>query len=145
VLASTFAPSFLTGRWSHPAFGYLVAVLLQAAAVAGTALLVQLVPSFHFIAAPLILVVLLLALAMSPSVELAIAHREDVLDILMYLVIGATSSLLAGAVASAHERAVTHSERRSEHASISTTCSCRRLPPLCCCVSRSIVWNSSIH
>jgi PAS domain S-box-containing protein len=139
VLANTFAPSRLTGRWSHPAFGYLVAVLLQAVAVAGTALLVQLVPSFHFIAAPLLLVVLLvalgwgagpslgatlvgllllLALAMSPSFELAIAHRADVLDILMYLVIGATSSLLAGAVASARERAMTvqrEAERARQH------------------------------
>jgi len=139
VLANTFAPSFLTGRWSHPTFGYLVAVLLQSVTVAGTAVLVQLVPSFHFIAATLILVVLavalgwgvgpslvatlvgmllLLELAMSPSFELSIAHREDMTDILLYLVIGTTSSLLAGSVASARESAVTtrqEAERARQH------------------------------
>jgi PAS domain S-box-containing protein len=139
VLANTFAPSRLTGRWSHPAFGYLVAVLLQAATVAGTALLVQLVASFHFIAAPLLLVVLLVALgwgagpslvatlvgmllllvlAMSPFFELAIAHRENMTDILLYLVIGTISSLLAGAVAYARERAVAtrqEAERARQH------------------------------
>ncbi len=41
---------------------------------------------------------LLLALAVSPSFELSIAHSVDVLDILMYLVIGTTSSLLASSV-----------------------------------------------
>ncbi|MEO8972005.1 MAG: ATP-binding protein, partial [Ktedonobacteraceae bacterium] len=120
-------------------FGYLVAVLLQAVAVAGTALLVQFMPSFHFLAAPLILValvvalgwgavpglvatlvgmLLLLTLTVSPSFALSIAHTANVPDILMYLIIGTTSSLLVGSIARARALAVTtrqEAERACQH------------------------------
>ena len=48
LVAHTFAPPFLTGRWSHPAVGYLLAVLLQVVTVTGLVELIRLFPSFQF-------------------------------------------------------------------------------------------------
>src|SRR2546430_7463844 len=62
LVAHTFAPPFLTGRWSHPAVGYLLPVLLQGVTVTSLVELIRLLPSFQFQEAPLILVVLAVAL-----------------------------------------------------------------------------------
>src|SRR3989440_7841670 len=62
LVAHTFAPPFLTGRWSHPAVGYLLAVVLQVITVTSLVALIRLFPSFQFQEALLILVVLAVAL-----------------------------------------------------------------------------------
>ncbi len=46
--ASTFTPSWLPDRWGHPLVGYLMAVLLQAAATIVTLLLIDTVQPFLF-------------------------------------------------------------------------------------------------
>jgi hypothetical protein len=101
LVAHTFAPPFLTGRWSHPAVGYLLAVVLQVVTVTGLVELIRLFPSFQFQEALLILVVLVVALTwgagpgllatlvgavlltfllLPPVYSLKIARIEDVLD-----------------------------------------------------------------
>src|SRR5437868_11949000 len=87
LTAHTFAPSWLPGRWAHPAVGYLAAVLLQVIAVMCVVVLVRLFPSFQFQAA---LVFLLLPSVLAPIV----ARIEDVLDLLVYLCVGCAVSLL---------------------------------------------------
>src|SRR5947209_13109486 len=62
LVGHTFAPSWLTGRWAHPAVGYLAAVLLQVITVTGLTELVRLFPSFQFQEAVVILVILVVAL-----------------------------------------------------------------------------------
>src|SRR2546429_152166 len=44
LVAHTFAPPFLTGRWSHPAVGYLLAVVLQVITVTSLVALIRLFP-----------------------------------------------------------------------------------------------------
>src|SRR5256885_4981363 len=48
LVAHTFAPPFLTGRWSHPAVGYLLAVVLQVITVTSLVALIRLFPPFNF-------------------------------------------------------------------------------------------------
>src|SRR5207244_12779208 len=62
LVAHTFAPPFLNGRWSHPAVGYLLAVVLQVITVTSLVVLIRLFPSFQFQEALVILVVLVVAL-----------------------------------------------------------------------------------
>src|SRR2546429_6977735 len=62
LVAHTFAPPFLNGRCSHPAVGYLLAVVLQVITVTSLVALIRLFPSFQFQEALLILVVLVVAL-----------------------------------------------------------------------------------
>ena len=111
----TFAPSWLPGRWAHPAVGYLAAVLLQVIAVMCVVVLVRLFPSFQFQAALVILGVLVVALnwGMGPSLlatlvggallvflllppvlSPVIARIEDVLDLIVYLCVGCAVGLL---------------------------------------------------
>ena len=54
---NTFVPTWLPRRWSHPLIGYLVATLLQVAAVTVNVLLLQAFPSFRFPEALALLVV----------------------------------------------------------------------------------------
>lgn len=55
---NTFAPIWFSRSWSHPFIGYLVATLLQVAAVTVIVLLLQAFPSFHFPEAFILLVVI---------------------------------------------------------------------------------------
>src|SRR6266568_5921693 len=119
LVAHTFAPPFLTGRWSHPAVGYLLAVLLQVVTVTGLVELIRLFPSFQFQEVLLILVVLVVALTwgagpgllatlvgavlltfllLPPVFSLMIVRIEDVLDLLVYLAVGLAVSLLSSQV-----------------------------------------------
>src|SRR3989440_10835553 len=119
LVAHTFAPPFLTGRWSHPAVGYLLAVVLQVITVTSLLALIRLFPSFQFQEALLILVVLVVALTwgvgpgllatlagavlliflfLPPAFSFMIARIEDGLDLLVYLAVGLAVSLLASQV-----------------------------------------------
>src|SRR5436305_7031163 len=119
LVAHTFAPPFLTGRWSHPAVGYLLAVMLQVITVTSLVALIRLFPSFQFQEALLILVVLVVALTwgvgpgllatlagavlltllfLPPVFSLMLARIEDGLDLLVYLAVGLAVSLLASQV-----------------------------------------------
>src|SRR6266568_3904646 len=119
LVAHTFAPPFLTGRWSHPAVSYLLAVVLQVITVTSLVALIRLFPSFQFQEALLILVVLVVALTwgvgpgllatlvgavlltllfLPPVFSLMIARIEDGLDLLVYLAVGLAVSLLASQV-----------------------------------------------
>jgi len=119
LVAHTFAPPFLTGRWSHPAVSYLLAVVLQVITVTSLVALIRLFPSFQFQEALLILVVLVVALTwgvgpgllatlagvalltllfLPPVFSLVIARIEDGLDLLVYLAVGLAVSLLASQV-----------------------------------------------
>src|SRR2546423_9384455 len=119
LVAHRFAPPFLTGRWSHPAVGYLLAVVLQVITVTSLVALIRLFPSFQFQEALLILVVLVVALTwgvgpgllatllgavlltllfLPPVFSFMIARIEDGLDLLVYLAVGLAVSLLASQV-----------------------------------------------
>src|SRR5947209_2005408 len=121
-LANTFAPRFLSGPWSHPIFGYLVAILLQVVSVTVMALLVQVYPTFRFVEVPIILVVLFIALnwgvgpsviatiagallltffILPPAFSLLVAQAENVIRVCLYLVVGLAISVLAGQTAHA--------------------------------------------
>src|SRR5438552_545816 len=126
LVAHTFAPPFLTGRWSHPAVGYLLAVVLQVITVTSLVELIRLFPSFQFQEALLILVVLVVALTwgagpgllatlvgavlltfllLPPVYSLTIARIEDVLNLLVYLAVGLAVSLLSSQVQRARRAA----------------------------------------
>ena len=126
LVAHTFAPPFLTGRWSHPAVGYLLAVVLQVVTVTGLVELIRLFPSFQFQEALVILVVLVVALTwgagpgllatlvgavlltfllLPPVYSLKIVRIEDVLDLLVYLAVGLAVSLLSSQVQRARRAA----------------------------------------
>jgi len=115
LVTHTFAPPWLSGRWAHPAIGYVAAVLLQVITVMCVMGLVRLFPSFQFQAAPVILGILVVALTwgvgpsllamllggvlllflfLPPAFTLRIARIEDALDLLVYLAVGCAVSLL---------------------------------------------------
>src|SRR5690348_3319279 len=106
LVTHTFAPPWLSGRWAHPAIGYLAAVLLQVITVTCVVGLVRLFPSFQFEGAVVILGILVAALTwgvgpsllatvvggmllvyllLPPIFSLTIARIEDALDLLVYL------------------------------------------------------------
>src|SRR2546423_2464906 len=115
LVAQTFAPPFLNGRWSHPAVGYLLAVGLPVITVTSLVALIPLFPSFQFQEALLILVVLVVALTwgvgpgllatlagatlltllfLPPVVSFMIWRIEDGRELLVYLAGGAAARLL---------------------------------------------------
>src|SRR5579872_1561440 len=115
-LAHTFAPPFLSGRWSHPGVGYLVAVLLQVLVVMVMIVLAHTFPSFRFDGSLFILMVMFIALnwGAGPSViatlagaillmmlllplyfSLDLARIQDVIGVGFYLAIGLTVSVFA--------------------------------------------------
>ena len=131
LVGHTFVPSWLTGRWAHPAVGYLAAVLLQVITVIGLTELVRLFPSFQFQEAVVILVILVVALnwgtgpsllatlfggallvflLLPPVFSLSIARIEDALNLLVYLAVGCAVSLLASQAQ--HVRWAAERERR---------------------------------
>jgi PAS domain S-box-containing protein len=126
LVAQTFAPPFLSGRWSHPAVGYLLAVLLQVITVTGLVEVIRLFPSFQFQEALVILVVLVVALAwgvgpgllatlvgavlltlllLPPTFSFMLARIEDGLNLLVYLGVGLAVSFLASQVQQARRTA----------------------------------------
>jgi signal transduction histidine kinase len=126
LVTHTFAPPWLSGRWAHPAVGYLVAVLLQVITVAGVTVLVQLFPSFQFQAVLVILIVLVVALTwgvgpsllatlsggvllvyllLPPAFSPVMTHIEDLLELFVYLCVGCAVSLLTSQVQHARRAA----------------------------------------
>src|SRR3989440_4746724 len=116
LVAHTFAPPFLNGRRSHPAVGYLLAVVLQIITVTSLVALIRLFPSFRFQEALLILVVLVVALTwgvgpgllatlagaalltllfLPPAFSFMIARIGDGIDPPVYLAAGLAVRLLA--------------------------------------------------
>ena len=123
--ANTFAPKFLASPWSHPAFGYLVAVLGQVLAVTAITLIVHGLPSFRFAGAIVLLTVLLVAfgwgagpslvatlvgavlltfLFVPPIFSFAVAQVVDLFGVILYLVVGLTLSILASQTQQARYR-----------------------------------------
>ena len=114
--ANTFAPSFLSGIWSRPIFGYFVACIGQLIIVLGLLALFHTYPSFRFLEGPLILFILLVALGWGagpsivallvgavlliffvfpPAYSLSIDRSSDVIELLLYIAVGLTISILA--------------------------------------------------
>jgi len=127
---NTFAPRWLHSRWSHPALGYAVAVLLQAVTVFAVSALIHVYPTFLFLADLVILVVMLIALGWGagpsifativgailliflifpPYFSLAIERTEDVLGVCFYVIVG----LIVSVFASQAQRARHHAEELS--------------------------------
>lgn len=114
-VSNTFSPAFMTGKWSHPLAGYLVAIVLQVVAVIVTFLLIRVYPAFRFAGALVILeglfvaltwgagpnviatfvgAILLLFLLPPASFSQAVA-QEDILGIFLYVGVGLVVSVLA--------------------------------------------------
>ncbi len=117
--ANTFAPTFLTGVWSHPILGYIIAIVAQVIIGMVLLTLTRIYPSFRFIEGLLILVSLLMALGwgagpsivatlvgalllvifiLPPAHSLILAQREDVIGLSLYLAVGLTISILASQI-----------------------------------------------
>lgn len=117
LTANTFAPRWLTGRWRHPAIGYLAAAGVELLALAAVVLLVQAIPHFQFPEALLLLALVLVALTwgagpalfatvvgvilldlliVPPIFSLALTHVEDAWGVGLMLVVGVILSLVAG-------------------------------------------------
>ncbi len=113
---NTFVPGFLSGSWSHPIFGYLVACFGQLLLVIGLLALFHTYPSFRFLEGPLILFILLVALGWGagpsivallvgfvlliffvfpPSFSFSLAGSSEVIELLLYIAVGLTISILA--------------------------------------------------
>ena len=120
VRANTFAPSWLPARLRHPAFGFLVAVILEGIAVALTLLLLAVVPGFGVHVLLGLLGVILVALAWGavpglvatlvgtalleyaaflPQFSWSLAHVDEAVSVGLTLVVGVLISLIAGQVA----------------------------------------------
>ena len=107
--ASTFTSRLLPRPLQHPAVGYLVAFLAQALAVIVMTLLVYWFSPFRFVAAPIMLVVLVVALcwglgpalvatvvgASLPYFSLPMTRSEVVIGVCLWLAVGVIISLLA--------------------------------------------------
>ena len=113
---STFAPQFLSGRWTHPIFGYFAAVVFQLMAVIALIALIHVYPAFRYPAGPLVLAILLVALGWGagpgivamlvgtalllyfvvPPVDTwRIAQTGDAVSLCLYVVVGLTVSIIA--------------------------------------------------
>jgi PAS domain S-box-containing protein len=113
---NTFAPHFLSGTWSQPIFGYLVACFGQLAIVIGLLALFHTYPSFRFLEGPVILFILLVALGWGagpsivallvgivlliffvfpPTFSLSFGQSSDLIELLLYIAVGLTISILA--------------------------------------------------
>ncbi len=124
---NSFSPGFLSRPWSHPAFGYLAACLLQAMVVTAIVLILRVYPTFSFPEALMLLVILvvslfwgagpglvtiavgtllLVALLIPPYFSLAIARTEDGYGVVLFLGVGLTISLIASQVERTRAEAV---------------------------------------
>ncbi len=114
--ANTFAPGFLSGIWSRPVIGYFVAIVGQLAIVIGLLALFHTYPSFRFLEGPMILFILLVALGWGagpsvvallvgailliffvfpPTFSMSISESSEVIELLLYIAVGLTISILA--------------------------------------------------
>ena len=124
---NSFSPGFLASPWSHPAFGYVAAFLLQMVTVLGIVLLLRAYPGFRFPEALLLLVVLLVSLfwgagpgllttlvgtvllvllLLPPYLTLTFANTADAFSMLLFLCVGLTFCLIASQVERARADAV---------------------------------------
>lgn len=76
---------WLSGRWAHPAIGYLVAVLLQIIVVTCLVALIRLFPSFQFQEAVLILNMLVVAITWGVGPSLLATLWGGVLLLFLFL------------------------------------------------------------
>lgn len=127
-VASTFAPSWLPRWLRHPIFGYLLAALLQAAAVSITLLIARIIPSFSFTDLLEVLAIALVALnwgagpslfatllgaalldyfILPPRFNWRLADPRNLVELLLFCLIGVAISIVASQV----ERARRHTER----------------------------------
>jgi PAS domain S-box-containing protein len=111
--ANTSAPYFLSGRWSHPLSGYLIAFVGQLTTALTLFIFLHFPSSFHFPEGPLLLIILLIALGwgtgpsliaigigapllailMSPHpFSSAISETEDGFGFCLYIIVGLTIS-----------------------------------------------------
>lgn len=118
--------TWLPGQWRHPAVGYLMAVLWQAAAAALVFLMARLFPPFRFsgllemlavalvalnwgagpsLVATLLGAVLLNYVILPPSFAWSLRSGADVLDIVLFLGVGLTTSLVASQIERARRSA----------------------------------------
>ena len=107
---------FLSGTWSQPIFGYFVACLGQLIIVVGLLALFHTYPSFRFVEGPLILFILLVALGWGagpsivallvgaillmffvfpPTLSFNIGQPSELIELLLYIAVGLTISILA--------------------------------------------------
>jgi PAS domain S-box-containing protein len=113
---NTFAPGFLSGTWSQPIFGYFVACIGQLVIILGLLALFHSYPSSRFLEGPFILFILLVALGWGagpsivallvgavllvffvfpPVLSFSIGQSSEVLELLLYIAVGLTISILA--------------------------------------------------
>ncbi len=123
---STFASRFLHPSLRRPLIGYLVAIFLQTAAAIGIMLLLTTFPTFRFPEAPLILVILLVALGwgtgpgilatllgailfmfliIPPTFSFEILYIEDAIGLFLYILAGLAISTLTGQTQAAMHQA----------------------------------------
>ena len=129
-MINTFTPRWLRSRWSHPALGYAVAVLLQVVIVFAVSVLINVYPTFLFLENLVILGVMLIALGWGagpsifativgtvmliflispPHFSLAVSRTDDVIGVCFYVIVG----LVVSVFASQTQRARHHAEALS--------------------------------
>ena len=130
-MINTLTPRWLRNRWSHPALGYAVAVLLQLVTVFAVSVLIHVYPTFLFLENLVILVVMLIALGWGagpsifativgtvmliflifpPHYSLSVSRTDDVIGACFYVIVG----LVVSVFASQTQRARHHAEALSK-------------------------------
>lgn len=123
---STFAPAWLPENLQHPFFGYLIALLLQALAVWATVYLDRVFGGFVFASLFEVLAIALVALSwgvgpsvvatllgaglfeyivLSPQFTWHVNNLKDISQLLLFILIGLTISIVASQTESARRRA----------------------------------------
>jgi signal transduction histidine kinase len=136
LLADTFVPRWLPARWRHPAVGYVLVVLLQVVLAFITRLLIEFVPTYAFPDMVDILIVTLVALrwGTGPGLFAALVGlgleeivvlpvrslegqvtTEDLIEGMLFLAVGITISLVAGATEQSRRRAVNERAEAQAH------------------------------
>jgi PAS domain S-box-containing protein len=127
IQENSFAPQWLPEPLRHPLIGYLAAVLIELAAVSPILLLLSPFPTFSFYPVLTLVGVVLVALGwgagpsllatmlstllleyvvLSPQFTWTISDPADVIGLVLYLLVGASISLLAGRSEWARRQAV---------------------------------------
>jgi len=136
LLADTSVPRWLPTRWRHPAAGYVLVVLLQVVVAVITRLLVEFVPTYAFPGVVDILAVTLVALrlgtgpglfaalvglGLEETVVLPVRRFDgqdttgDLIEGMLFLAVGITISLVAGATEQSRRRAVNERAEAQAH------------------------------
>src|SRR5258708_22934476 len=131
-MINTFTPRWLRSRWSHPALGYAVAVLLQVVIVFAVSVLINVYPTFLFLENLVILVVMLIALGWGagpsifativgtvmliflifpPHFSLAVSRTDDVIGTCFHLIVRMPVSAFASQTQRARHYAEALSKR----------------------------------